>query len=166
VTGRKIPSDNDPEPQIYRMRVFAKDPILAKSRFWHFLKKVKSTHGEILGINEIFEKKTSNVKNYGVVIRYRSLGGIHNMYKEYRDISVCGAISQMYMEMSGRHRAVHDTIHIVKIVRLKDSEVKRLKTAVYTNSKAKFPKVEPSIGGSTRANRSTFVASRPTTMFQ
>jgi hypothetical protein len=38
------------------MRIFAPDPIVAKSRFWYFLgqlKKVKKTTGEIVSLKEV-----------------------------------------------------------------------------------------------------------------
>ena len=57
-------------------------------------------------MNSIYYKIKRNPKN-GLVVRYRSRIGIHNMYKEYRDVSVCWDVSQMYSEMSGRHRAVY-----------------------------------------------------------
>ena len=75
VIGRKIPTETDPDPEVYRMRVFAPNPVTAKSRFWYFLHKLhklKKTTGEILSVNEIFERKTSYVKNYGVWLRYNS----------------------------------------------------------------------------------------------
>lgn len=34
VVGRKQPTKTDPEPQIYRMRIFAPNEVVAKSRFW------------------------------------------------------------------------------------------------------------------------------------
>ena len=42
-----------------------------------------------------------------LVVGYRSRTGIHNMHKEFRDVSACEAIPQMYMEMSGRHKIVY-----------------------------------------------------------
>lgn len=56
VVGRKIPTEQDPEPEIYRMRIFAPNDVTAKSRFWYFLHKfhkLKKTTGEILGVNEV-----------------------------------------------------------------------------------------------------------------
>jgi large subunit ribosomal protein L18Ae len=53
VVGREKPSPKDPNPKIYRMRIFAKNDVVAKARFWHFLRtlrKIKHTHGELLGI--------------------------------------------------------------------------------------------------------------------
>jgi len=34
VIGRKLPSDRDPAPKLYRMRIFAPNTLVAKSRFW------------------------------------------------------------------------------------------------------------------------------------
>ena len=77
------------------MRLFAPNEVVAKSRFWYFLKKfnkIKKAAGEIVAINEIFEKKPLQIKNYGVWIRYDSRSGTHNMYKEYREMSRTAAI--------------------------------------------------------------------------
>ena len=49
------PPRMDPEPEIYRMRLFAPNPVTAKSRFWYFmhrLEKKKGT-GRILSVNEV-----------------------------------------------------------------------------------------------------------------
>ncbi|GJD09991.1 60S ribosomal protein L18a [Galdieria sulphuraria] len=75
VVGRKIPTQEEPEPPIYRLKIFAPNVVNAKSRFWYFLRKlkrVKKSSGEILNISEIFEKKSTQVKNYGIWIRYKS----------------------------------------------------------------------------------------------
>ena len=149
------------------MRVFAKNAILGKSKFWYFLKKqkrIKKANGEILSVSEIYEKNPTAVRNYGLVVRYRSRTGIHNMYKEYRDVSVCGAVSQMYMEMSGRHRAVHDTIHVVKAAVVESKDLRRQKTIVNASNKAIFPKTKLTYRAPTKAEKSLFVANRPNTM--
>ena len=45
---------------------------------------------------QIFEKKPTTVKNFGIWVRYQSRTGYHNMYKEYRDVTLNGAVEQMY----------------------------------------------------------------------
>ena len=40
VVGRHLPTENDPTPKIYRMRIFAPNEVVAKSRFWYFLRYV------------------------------------------------------------------------------------------------------------------------------
>lgn len=40
VVGRHLPTEHDPNPKIYRMRIFAPNEVVAKSRFWYFLRSV------------------------------------------------------------------------------------------------------------------------------
>jgi len=40
VVGRHVPTESDPIPKIYRMRIFAPNEVVAKSRFWYFLRCV------------------------------------------------------------------------------------------------------------------------------
>ena len=61
-------------------------------------------------MNEIFEKSTNSIKNYGICLRYLCRTGYINMYKEFRDVSLNGAVSQLYMEMSGKHEAPLESI--------------------------------------------------------
>merc|ERR1712130_600443 len=45
------------KPTLYRMRIFAPNDVVAKSRFWYFLSKyhkMKKTTGEILAINQLY----------------------------------------------------------------------------------------------------------------
>ena len=98
VIGRGLPSEKNPNPTLYRMRVFAKNPVLAKSKFWYHMKrqhKVRKVQGEVVSVQEIYEKHAGVVKNYGIVLRYLSRTDPINMYKEYRDTTLAGAVSQM-----------------------------------------------------------------------
>lgn len=45
---------------------------------------------------QIHEKKPTTIKNFGVWVRYQSRTGYHNMYKEYRDTTLNGAVEQLY----------------------------------------------------------------------
>lgn len=56
VIGRKLPSEKEPQPKLYRMRIFAPNEVVAKSRFWYFLRKlrkVKKAAGELVAINQV-----------------------------------------------------------------------------------------------------------------
>jgi hypothetical protein len=56
VIGRHLPSEANPAPKLYRMRIFAPNTVVAKSRFWYFLmklRKVKKANGEIVSLNEV-----------------------------------------------------------------------------------------------------------------
>ncbi|CAK9024994.1 unnamed protein product [Durusdinium trenchii] len=51
IVGRAAPTNKNPTPKIYRMRIFARNVVLAKSRFWYFMKrlnKAKKSGGELL----------------------------------------------------------------------------------------------------------------------
>ena len=54
--GRHLPTEANPTPKLYRMRIFAPNTVVAKSRFWYFLmklRKVKKANGEIISLNEV-----------------------------------------------------------------------------------------------------------------
>ncbi|VDK18975.1 unnamed protein product [Anisakis simplex] len=56
VIGRKLPSDKDPNPPMYKMQIFATNHVIAKSRFWYFtsmLRRVKKANGEIVSCEEV-----------------------------------------------------------------------------------------------------------------
>lgn len=167
VAGRKLPSEKDPEPTIYRMRIFATNEVSAKSNFWYYIKKmckVKRAAGEILAVEEVKEKKTNYAKTYGLLIRYDNIHGVQNMYREYRETSLCGAVGRMYQDMAGRHRAEPNLLHIVHASIIKNAEkVKRKYTVQFYNSKIAFPLLHAKVRPPSRDLRRTFVASRPTT---
>jgi hypothetical protein len=52
------------------MRIFAPNDVVAKSRFWYFLgklRKIKKANGEIISLNQVRRKKAEAVQN-GVLI--------------------------------------------------------------------------------------------------
>jgi len=56
VIGRHLPTETNPSPKLYRMRIFAVNEAVAKSRFWYFLRKlskVKRASGEIVSVNKV-----------------------------------------------------------------------------------------------------------------
>ena len=56
VVGRKAPTKTDENPPAFRMKLFAVNEVIAKSRFWYFMhqmRKMKKTTGEILDVNEV-----------------------------------------------------------------------------------------------------------------
>merc|ERR1712191_15727 len=128
VIGRKLASEKDPNPPLYRMRIFAPDHIVAKSRFWYFLRqlrKFKKATGEIVSIQQIHEKTPLKVKNFGIWLRYDSRSGTHNMYREYRDLTVSAAVTQCYRDMGARHRARAHSIQIIRVEEVEDDKCRR-----------------------------------------
>ncbi|KAI9829979.1 MAG: 60S ribosomal protein L20 [Phylliscum demangeonii] len=166
VIGRHLPTETDPTPKLYRMRIFAPNAVVAKSRFWYFLmkmRKVKKSTGEIVGLNVIKEKSPLRVKNFGIWLRYDSRSGTHNMYKEYREMSRTDGVEALYQDMAARHRARFRSIHIIKVVELtKTDDVKRpyIKQLLTKNLKFPLPHRVPK-----NMAKKTFSAKRPTTFF-
>merc|ERR1712176_1290052 len=165
IVGRAAPTPKNPTPKIYRMRMFAKNIVLAKSRFWYFMKKInkaKKSGGELLAVNELFDRGPTKVKNYGIWLRYESRTNTHNMYKEFSDITINGAVSQLYSEMAGRHRAQPDSIQIINTSVLKASQCKRDHVTEMHNNAMKFPVVRK-MPMAVKKLRATYTAKRPMT---
>merc|ERR1719402_1931270 len=142
VIGRGLPSEKVKEPALYKMRIFACNEVAAKSRFWYFikkLKKIKKTKGEIVSCRKVFETKPTKIKNFGIWLRYDSRSGTHNMYREYRDLTTAGAVTQCYRDMGARHRARAHSIQIIKIESLAANKCRRPAIKQFHNSKIKFP---------------------------
>ncbi|KAI4155705.1 MAG: hypothetical protein LQ340_000820 [Diploschistes diacapsis] len=148
VIGRHLPTETNATPKLYRMRIFAPNTTVAKSRFWYFLqklRKVKKANGEI-----IHEKRPQKVKNFGIWLRYDSRSGTHNMYKEYREMSRTDAVEALYQDMAARHRSRFRSIHILKVVELEKTEdVKRpyMKQLLQKNLKFPLPHRVPKASG-------------------
>ncbi|KAF1998604.1 60S ribosomal protein L20 [Amniculicola lignicola CBS 123094] len=166
VIGRHLPTEDNDTPKLYRMRIFAVNDVVAKSRFWYFLsklRKVKKTNGEIISLNEIFEKRPQKVKNFGIWIRYDSRSGTHNMYKEYREMSRTEAVDALYQDMAARHRSRFRSIHILKVVEIeKTDDIRRpyIKQLVTKDLKFPLPHRVNKI-----AAKKIFSAKRPSTFF-
>lgn len=168
--GRKLPTEQEANPKVYAIRLFARNKVIAKSKFWYHLRrqlKTKSAQGQILAVNEIFERRPNHVKTFGIVLRYESRTGNHNMYKEYRDVSLNGAVSQLHSEMAGNHRASPDTISIIRTAVLnKKDEIRRPRSNQYRDNKIKFPILRTASRASHLRYRSVFKANRPNTFRQ
>merc|ERR1712136_215050 len=124
------------------MRIFAPDHIVAKSRFWYFLRqlrKFKKATGEIVSIQQVHEKTPLKVKTWGIWLRYDSRSGTHNMYREYRDVKVANAVTSCYRDMGARHRARPGSIQIMKVAEAHASKCKRKHIKQFHDSQIKFP---------------------------
>jgi hypothetical protein len=60
VVGRFVPNTKYPEDnpmcKVYRMNLFAKNKVVARSRFWYFmgrLCRVKKANGQIISVNQV-----------------------------------------------------------------------------------------------------------------
>ena len=142
VIGRKLPTEKEPSPSLFKMKLFAPNEIVAKSRFFYFLKKlkkVKKANGEIVSVSQVHEKKPMKVKNFGVWLKYDSRSGTHNMYKEYREMSRAAAITSCYQDMAARHRVRFGSMQILRVAEIASSELKRPYTKQLVNPNLRFP---------------------------
>eukprot|EP00296_Roombia_truncata_P008862 JP447385.1.p1 GENE.JP447385.1~~JP447385.1.p1 ORF type:complete len:186 (+),score=75.54 JP447385.1:25-558(+) len=171
VVGRRLPKDGKDPKQLYRMKLFAPNEVVAKSRFWYFtskLRKLKRANGQILAVNEMVERKPHQVKNFGITVRWDSRHGTHNMFKEYRDTSLNGAVEKMYQECASRYRCRFRSIQILATKRLAAKETTGqgllggpLKQ--FHQRKIAFPLTHRVQRPSSRRFRTTFKAVKPST---
>ncbi|TNJ29452.1 Ribosomal protein L18a [Giardia muris] len=145
VYGRKLPSEQEPAPEVYKMVIYAPNEIVAKGRFWYHLKslkKIKKTRGEVLDC-QLVEEPCDQVKNFGILLRYRSRTGQHNMYREVRETTSARAMHLVYSQMAGQHRVRYNDIQVIKVSEVADADVRREKVAVFTRPGVKFPHPRP-----------------------
>ena len=120
---------------------------------------MKKSNGQILAFNEIVEKNPTTIKNFGIWLCYQSRTGYHNMYKEYRDTTLNGAVEQMYTEMASRHRVRSPCIQIIKTATVHFNICKRDNTKQFHKSDIRFPLVYQKVRPLTRKLKTTFKAS-------
>merc|ERR1712053_42755 len=164
IVGRKLPSAMDPNPKLFRQQIFAPDSVAAKSRFWKFLsyyQKINKKVGEIVECSEIHESHPGCVKNYGIWIRYDSRSTSENMYREYRDVSLPLAVTQMYREMAARHRARPGSIQVLKCRTVKAGDCRRPQVQAMHDASIKFP-LPRRVASEKAQSARRFASSRPT----
>lgn len=72
IVGRALPDEDEPHPQLYRMRIFARDVVLARSKFWYHMKrqhKVRKIQGEIVSSSEVSQLQWRVSTEIGVDFR-------------------------------------------------------------------------------------------------
>lgn len=115
-----------------------------------------------MSVNEIFERSSNSIKNYGIAFKYESRKDVINMYKEFRDVTLAGAVAQMYNEMAGRHAGRSSTVHIIKTSVVAAKDVVRPKVSSFNAVNLRYPKISQSKRAPTNQHKSLYTASRPT----
>ncbi|KAL5990306.1 hypothetical protein ACLOJK_011203 [Asimina triloba] len=111
-------------------------------------------------IGQIFEKNPTVVGNYGIWLRYQSRTGYQNMYREYRDTTLNGAVEQMYNEMASRHRVRFPCNQIIKTATVRCC-FHRASVSQFEGPQIKFRLVFKKARPPTRKLKTTFKASGP-----
>lgn len=123
----------------------------------------------IFGVEQVCEKKPQTVSTYGIWMRYDSRTGHHNMYREYRDVTVNGAVSKMYQDVAARHRSRFSNVQIVRTATVPTSMMlqgaKGVRLGQYMGNNVKFPLHHRVMRPASKAFKKTFVARRPRTNF-
>merc|ERR1711935_1290574 len=171
VVGRFVPNakygEAAPMGKVYRMKLFAKNLVCARSRFWYFmgrLTRVKKANGQIISVNQIHEKSPTKVKNFGFWFRYESRTGTHNAYKEFRGMQLTDAVNTLYQDMAGRSRAKAAAIQILKSAEIQPADCKRVIVKQFHSSSIKFP-LPHRVIKTPKQFKTTFKASRPNTYY-
>lgn len=156
IIGRRTPCAAEANPAAVRMKIFAKNDVQAKSRFWYFMKritKVKAARGEILSIEENIPTDTTTARNYRITLSFQSRTGIHYMTKEIRAVSEVDAVERLYSLMGGSHRARFNNIQIMNIAEVNADELKH--HCPFADDKVAFPR----IGRVHHVRKATYIAS-------
>lgn len=165
VFGRRLPNERIPSPEVYKMTIYAKNEIAANSRFWYhlnILKKIKKTKGEIVLCKRVEEDDT-HVKNFGVVLRFRSRVGQHNMYREVRETTSARAVEKIYADLAGQCRTRALDIQIINVNEITNPEdLRREKTIIFNDANVAFPHPFPLAHAKRSARVKPFQTRRPT----
>ena len=86
----------------------------------------------------MLDPEPKRVKNFGFWLKYRSRSGTHNMYKEYRALTIEVAAQKLFNDMAGRHKAKGANIHIIDVREISDHEVKRDRIKQFLEPNLKF----------------------------
>ncbi|KAF9764683.1 60S ribosomal protein L20-B [Nosema granulosis] len=136
------PTEKNPQPQIYESTVYAKNHVLARSKFFKLLNKkykLKPTSLVLIDAKEQVEKVTGEVKNYGISFVYRCKKGLQNSYREFRAISRVSALDFLFREAAIRIRNKRDELFIIDIKEIADEEIRTSKVAEFNAKDLKFP---------------------------
>lgn len=94
------------------------------------------------------------------------------MYKEYRSNTICGAVSQLYIDLAGKHSGRAETVQIIRTKVINKIAVpgeesdkptlKRASAIAFTKKgEQRFPKTDRRIRAPIGNYKSTFKANRP-----
>eukprot|EP00760_Papus_ankaliazontas_P014327 PhM_4_TR16055/c0_g1_i1/m.98499/K02882/RP-L18Ae, RPL18A; large subunit ribosomal protein L18Ae len=143
IAGRRVPTTANRDPEVYKMRIFAPNYVVAKSRFWYHMRQMKSlkaTAGEIVNIKEVRAKTPGQVKNYELNLKvYNRKVGFINTRKEYRDVTRAGAVSQAFIEMASRNRNKFQEINVISAKTVPASKLVSPASTQFLGANVKFP---------------------------
>eukprot|EP00754_Rhynchopus_humris_P008844 Rhum_TRINITY_DN13847_c2_g1::Rhum_TRINITY_DN13847_c2_g1_i1::g.65466::m.65466/K02882/RP-L18Ae, RPL18A; large subunit ribosomal protein L18Ae len=165
VVGRAKPSAQDEQPKLFRHTCFAPNYVVAKTKFWKFMReyhKVKKANGEVFGVRELKEKRPNSIKNFQVQLRWYSRQGPVNTAKEFRDTHLARAVSRIFNDLAGQHRASFSNIQVIRTTTKKASDCARPAIKQFHNNSIRFPLLHR-VRKPSKSNRAQLVARAPQT---
>ena len=84
IIGRALPTEKNSSPPLYKMRIFAPDEVIGKSKYWYFvskLKKIKKSTGEIVSCRRVCIIHTNSLNYMGRTWNFLS-GGIQTLVQK------------------------------------------------------------------------------------
>eukprot|EP01064_Diplonema_japonicum_P037757 TRINITY_DN895_c0_g2_i2.p2 TRINITY_DN895_c0_g2~~TRINITY_DN895_c0_g2_i2.p2 ORF type:complete len:184 (+),score=52.03 TRINITY_DN895_c0_g2_i2:124-675(+) len=165
VVGRATPTEACPAPKIFRHHCFAPNHVVAKTKFWKFMReyhKVKRANGEVFGVRELKEKRPGVIKNFGVQLRWYSRTGPVNTSKEIRDTHLSRGVSRIFNELSGQHRASFSNVQVIRTCTKAPKDCTRPNVTQFHNAKVRFPLIHR-VRVPKKSLRAPFTAKAPQT---
>merc|ERR1712216_226827 len=132
VLGRTTPNKQNIKPKIFKAKIYAQNDVVAKSRFFKYMKvNREANHGKKANIQILHIKKKGNeyggkAKTYGFCLNYQSRTHRLGMYKEIRATTETEAINKLIADMAGRHRADSSSIQIISCKIVNKNQTRRL----------------------------------------
>jgi len=165
VIGRATPTEAVPAPKIFRHHCFAPNHVVAKTKFWKFMReyqRVKRANGEVFGVRELKEKRPGTIKNFAVQLRWYSRTGPVNTSKEIRDTHLARGVSRIFTQLSGQHRASFSNIQVIRTATKTAAECTRPAMTQFHNSSIRFPLIHR-VRVPKKAKRAVLTAKAPQT---
>eukprot|EP01060_Flectonema_neradi_P022024 TRINITY_DN301_c0_g1_i2.p1 TRINITY_DN301_c0_g1~~TRINITY_DN301_c0_g1_i2.p1 ORF type:complete len:184 (+),score=42.60 TRINITY_DN301_c0_g1_i2:55-606(+) len=165
VVGRAKVTEANPNPKLFKHNCFAPNYVVAKTKFWKFMReyhKVKRANGEVFGVREIKEKRPGVIKNFGVQLRWYSRTGPVNTSKEMRDTHLSRAVSRIFNDLAGQHRASFSNVQVIRTCTKDAKDCTRPPVTQFHNSKISFPIIHR-VRVPKKSKRAVLVAKAPQT---
>jgi large subunit ribosomal protein L18Ae len=132
VIGRTVPTDRDPAPKIFKAKVYAANDVVAKSRFFKYMRvnreanRAKKSTIQILKCQKKGQEYAGRAKTFGFCLNYQSRTHRVGMYKEVRATTEVEAANKLVADMAGRHRADASSIKITSVKEVSKGQIRRL----------------------------------------
>merc|ERR1712029_948009 len=132
VLGRTTPNKQENDPKIFKAKIYAQNDVVAKSRFFKYMKlNREANHGKKANIQILYVKKKGKeyegkAKTYGFCLNYQSRTHRLGMYKEIRATTETEAINKLISDMTGRHRADSSSIQVISCRIVNKNQTRRL----------------------------------------